>query len=65
MTSSASVEIEESGPRTFTLAVMVDGRRFECGNYISRAEALKAGRLFIARKEGEKGGRGAQNKKKR
>ncbi len=45
--------IENVGPQKFTLSVTFDGRRFECGNYLNRAAAMQAGRLFIQRKEGE------------
>ncbi len=49
----SSLEVEEAGSQTFTLAVTVNGERFSCGTYISRAAALQAGRLFVQRKEGE------------
>ncbi len=49
----ATIQIDEAGPQKFTLAVTFDGQRFECGNYISRAAAMQAGRLFVQRKEGE------------
>lgn len=52
----SSILVDEAGPQNFTLAVMFDGRRFECGSYISRAAAMQAGRLFIQRKEGEAAG---------
>ncbi|CAO3415575.1 hypothetical protein [Azospirillum endophyticum] len=52
----SSIIIDETGPQTFTLAVMFDGRRFDCGSYISRAAAMQAGRLFVQRKEGEAAG---------
>ncbi|WP_042688613.1 hypothetical protein [Azospirillum sp. B506] len=51
--TSSSILIDDAGPQTFTLAVTFDGQRFECGNYISRAAAMQAGRLFLQRKEGE------------
>ncbi|HEY1505531.1 MAG TPA: hypothetical protein VGF92_14585 [Stellaceae bacterium] len=35
----------------------VDGQRFECGNYLNRAAAHQAAKLFVARKEGERAGR--------
>lgn len=62
--SDSDLYIEETAPRTFTLAVTFDGQRFACGTYLSRAEALRAGRLFLARKEGEKGS-GKQRRKKK
>jgi hypothetical protein len=37
--------------------VTVDGQRFECGNYLNRAAAHQAAKLFVARKEGERAGR--------
>ena len=52
-----TIEIREVGPQKFELAVTVDGRRFECGNYLNRAAAQQAARLFAARKEGERAGR--------
>ncbi len=48
-----TVDITETGPETFTLAVTVDGRRFDCGTYLSRTQAQQAGRLFVQRKEAE------------
>ena len=55
--TSATIQIDEAGPQNFTLAVTFDGRRFECGSYLSRAAAMQAGRLFVQRKEGEAAGR--------
>ena len=60
----AAIQIDESGPQSFTLAVTFEGRRFECGNYISRAAAMQAGRLFVQRKEGEAQGRRGRPRKK-
>jgi len=51
------IEIKEVGPQSFALTVTFEGQRFECGTYVSRAEAQKAGSLFIKRKEGEQAGR--------
>ena len=51
-TAPATIQIDVIGPQKFTLAVTFDGQRFECGNYISRAAAMQAGRLFVQRKEG-------------
>jgi hypothetical protein len=53
----ATIDIREVGPQKFELAVTFDGQRFECGNYMNRAAAYQAGRLFVARKEGEQTGR--------
>ena len=55
--AAATLDIREIGPEMFELAVVFDGQRFECGNYLSRAAAQQAGRLFVARKEGEQAGR--------
>jgi hypothetical protein len=52
-----SIDIREIGPQKFELSVTFDGQVFECGNYLNRAAAQQAGRLFIARKEGERTGR--------
>lgn len=60
-----SVEVAELGPQKFSLVVIFDGRRFDCGLYINRAEALKAGRLFVERKQGEQSARGKRPGKKR
>ncbi|MEI8396630.1 MAG: hypothetical protein WCF85_18000 [Rhodospirillaceae bacterium] len=49
----AKIEIDEREPQKFLLSVTVNGRRFECGSYISRAAAMQAGRLFVERKERE------------
>jgi len=38
----ASTQIDAIGPQKFSLTVTLDGQRFECGTYISRAAALKA-----------------------
>jgi hypothetical protein len=59
------VEVAELGPQKFSLVVIFDGRRFDCGLYINRAEALKAGRLFVERKQGEQSARGKRPGKKR
>ncbi|WP_377810865.1 hypothetical protein ABNQ38_29425 [Azospirillum sp. A29] len=56
MKASSSIIVDEVGSQKFTLAVVFDGQRFECGSYISRAAAMQAGRLFIQRKEGEAAG---------
>jgi MFS family permease len=54
---AATIDIREIGPQKFELAVTFEGQRFECGNYLNRAAAQQAGRLFVARKEGEQAGR--------
>jgi hypothetical protein len=51
------IEIVELGPEKFSLAIIFDGQRFDCGTYLNRAAAQQAARLFIARKEGEAAGR--------
>lgn len=51
-----TIEIREVGAQKFDLAVTFDGQRFECGNYLNRAAAQQAARLFVARKEGERAG---------
>jgi hypothetical protein len=53
----ARIDIREVGPQKFELSVTFDGQRFDCGNYLNRAAAHQAGRLFVARKEGEQAGR--------
>ncbi|WP_448190834.1 hypothetical protein [Azospirillum sp. sgz301742] len=62
--AAATVQVDETGPQTFTLVVTFDGQRFECGTYISRPAALQAGRLFVQRKEGEAGGQRARGRRK-
>ena len=57
MTTTPSIDVTKSTPGKFALVVTFDGQRFECGTYINRAEAMKAGKLFIDRKEGERIGR--------
>jgi len=59
--AAATIEISEVGPQKFALSVTVDGQRFDCGNYLNRNAAQQAARLFVARKEAERGG----NQKKR
>ena len=54
--ADATIEIHEAGPQKFELAVTFDGQRFACGNYLNRAAAQQAARLFVARKEGERAG---------
>ena len=61
---SNSIDIQEAGPHRFALTVTYGGQRFECGTYVSRAEAMKAGRLFVERKEGEKAGQKKRMRKK-
>jgi hypothetical protein len=63
-TVPSGIQIDEIGPQKFTLVVTFDGQRFECGNYISRAAAMQAGRLFVQRKEGEAVGQRARTRKK-
>jgi hypothetical protein len=57
------VLVEERGRQAFVLAVVFDGRRFDCGVYVSRAEALKAARLFVQRKQGEQASRGKRQRR--
>ena len=59
-----TIDIKETGPGKFELAVTFDGQRFECGNYLTRAAAAQAGRLFVQRKEGEQAGRKKSPRKK-
>lgn len=59
----SSIQVDEAGPQSFTLAVTFEGRRFDCGTYISRIAALQAGRLFVQRKEAEAAG--GRTKRKR
>ena len=59
-----SILIEETAPKTFTLAVIYDGQRFDCGNYLTRPAALQAAKLFIERKDGEQTGRKKRPRKK-
>jgi hypothetical protein len=51
------IDVREVAPQKFELSVIHGGQRFECGNYLSRAAAQQAGRLFVARKDGEQAGR--------
>jgi hypothetical protein len=51
------IDVREVAPQKFELSVIHDGQRFECGNYLNRAAAQQAGRLFVARKDGEQAGR--------
>ena len=57
------IEVEERGKQTFAMAVIFAGQRFDCGVYVSRAEALKAARLFVQRKQGEQAARGKRQRK--
>lgn len=52
-TAPSSIIVDEAAPQSFTLTVMFNGQRFDCGTYINRAAAMQAGRLFLQRKEGE------------
>ena len=38
----------------FGYTITFDGQRYDCGTFINRAEAMKAGKLFVDRKEGER-----------
>ena len=60
----AAVQVDELGPQKFALSVTFAGQRFECGNYLSRAAALQAGRLFVQRKEGEAAGQRSRPRRK-
>ena len=51
--TSTIVQIDETGPQQFTLTVTFEDQIFQCGTYINRAEAMKAGRLFVDRKQAE------------
>jgi hypothetical protein len=62
--AQSAIHVEEIGPQKFTMAVTFDGQRFDCGNYISRAAAMLAARLFVERKEGERTGRAKRARKK-
>ena len=62
--SVSSIQVDELAPQKFTLLVTYEAQTFECGVYISRAEALKAGRLFVDRKQAEQGGRQKRQRKK-
>jgi len=53
MSTESSIQIEECSPQKFSLVVIFSDQRFECGFYINRAEAMKAGKLFIDRKLNE------------
>ena len=57
------VEVEERGRNAFAMAVVFDGRRFECGVSGWRALALKTARLFVQRKQGEQASRGRRQRK--
>jgi hypothetical protein len=61
----AVIEITETGAQKFELAVTFDGERFACGSYLNRAAAQQAGKLFVARKEGERTARKKSPRKKR
>ena len=62
---TTDIKIEELGVQKFALSVTFEGKPFDLGTYINRAEAMKAGRLFVDRKEGEKVGQKKHPKKKR
>ena len=64
MTGDTAIHITETAPGKFALAVTFDGQRHDCGSYINRAEAMKAGRLFVDRKEGERAGQKKRPRKK-
>jgi hypothetical protein len=59
-----SMLVQEIAPRKFSLTVTVGGQVFDCGSYISRAEATQAGKLFLERKQGEEAGRRKRPRKK-
>ena len=41
--AESKIEITETGPEKFTLVVLFDGERFECGTYLNRGAAQQAG----------------------
>ncbi len=63
-TPETEIRVAELGPQKFGLTVMVDGRTFECGSYLSRAAAMQAGKLFVERKEGEAAGQRKRPRRK-
>ena len=64
MEMASEILVSEDGPHKFSLVVVWDGQRFDCGNYISRTAAQLAGRLFVQRKEGEQASGRKRPKKK-
>jgi hypothetical protein len=62
--TEAVIDIREIGPEKFELSVIFDGQRFTCGSYLNRSAAHQAGRLFVARKEGEQVGRKKSSRRK-
>jgi UDP-N-acetylmuramyl pentapeptide synthase len=61
---AATIDIREVGPQKFELTVTFDGQRFDCGNYLNRAAAQQAARLFVMRKEGERVGQAKSPRRK-
>jgi UDP-N-acetylmuramyl pentapeptide synthase len=61
---AATIDIREVGPQKFELAVTFEGQRFDCGNYLNRAVAQQAARLFVTRKEGERAGQAKSPRRK-
>ena len=59
-----AISVDEIGPHHFNLKVVFEGQSFDCGTYINRPEALKAGRLFVERKTAEQGGAKKRSRKK-
>ena len=62
--AESSIAVDEIRPGHFSLRVVFAGQTFECGTYLNRPEALKAGRLFVERKTAELGGSKKRSRKK-
>jgi len=60
----SKIEVTETAGKAFELTVTFGDRIFHCGSYLDRSSALQAGRLFVARKEGEALGQKKRPRKK-
>jgi hypothetical protein len=52
-----TLRIDPLAEQKFALIVTWKGQNFDCGTYISRTAAQRAGKLFLDRKRGEETGR--------
>lgn len=62
--TSFHIDVKKIDEGRFTLTVVYGEEEFDCGNYISRGDAMKAGIQFVNRKEGEEAGQKKRPRRK-
>jgi hypothetical protein len=58
------ITIDQVTAQDFRLSVLVDGRNFDCGSYLTRMTAMQAAKLLIERKLAESKGQKKRPRKK-